>query len=433
MAVSSLISRVYDLNKPLVKETLDRVLAMGDDQGDQFNIAVTNGSEPKDLLGGSVLGYFIKIESGKKIEDCETITIFGSTSKNIATIILPKSCYIKPCRFVLTIKVSIENTRHAVYIAEGSVIQTSTDHLIDPGHNIPDVEELLALIDQFENAGKAATEATQRANDAAKNANQASSHAEEVATKVSAWNNVTASVTMLSEDSSPIVDVTDISNGKKMSFKLPRGLTGLTPNLKIGTVKTGLPGTQAFATIGGTRENPILDLILPQGATGAIENLSIRLQGDVTGYATGEKSGDIVIEVKASSELEEKFVTRIEAPYIYELSSATLIGASGIVSNSLKTMYIWINMGRPISESVNRIVIMNMSGSIRGISGYLNSTSGYVTIVGPGANFSANVHSFDRETGSICIMITSPEQITNSLNNTPIHIMISSLKLAFVS
>ena len=48
------------------------------------------------------------------------------------------------------------------------------------------------------------------------------------------------------------------------------GADGLTPTLTIGTVTTGLPGTDAEATITGTTPNFILNLTIPQGPTGPV-------------------------------------------------------------------------------------------------------------------------------------------------------------------
>ena len=48
----------------------------------------------------------------------------------------------------------------------------------------------------------------------------------------------------------------------------PQGLDGETPTLTIGTVTTGLPGSDAAATITGTSPNFVLNLTIPQGPTG---------------------------------------------------------------------------------------------------------------------------------------------------------------------
>ena len=50
-----------------------------------------------------------------------------------------------------------------------------------------------------------------------------------------------------------------------LTFGLP---VGLTPNLTIGTVATGDPGSEASASITGTDEEPVLNLTIPKGDTG---------------------------------------------------------------------------------------------------------------------------------------------------------------------
>lgn len=46
------------------------------------------------------------------------------------------------------------------------------------------------------------------------------------------------------------------------------GPQGETPNIQIGTVETLIAGSPATAYISGTPENPLLNLGIPQGATG---------------------------------------------------------------------------------------------------------------------------------------------------------------------
>ena len=50
----------------------------------------------------------------------------------------------------------------------------------------------------------------------------------------------------------------------------PAGEDGLTPNLTIGTVTTGAPGTEAAASITGISPNFVLNLTIPQGPTGPV-------------------------------------------------------------------------------------------------------------------------------------------------------------------
>lgn len=66
--------------------------------------------------------------------------------------------------------------------------------------------------------------------------------------------------------------ITDLSGAQ--GIQGVKGETGATPNLTIGTVTTGAEGTKASATITGTKENPVINLVIPVGATGRMENVS---------------------------------------------------------------------------------------------------------------------------------------------------------------
>ena len=61
---------------------------------------------------------------------------------------------------------------------------------------------------------------------------------------------------------------TDPDTWQKVSNKGDIGATGLTPNIKMGTVVTGDAGTQADATITGTPEEPVINLTIPRGDPG---------------------------------------------------------------------------------------------------------------------------------------------------------------------
>ena len=64
------------------------------------------------------------------------------------------------------------------------------------------------------------------------------------------------------------VSVSGTPENPVMDFTIPRGDVGATPNMTIGTVTTGEEGTQAQATITGTPEDPVLNLTIPRGDTG---------------------------------------------------------------------------------------------------------------------------------------------------------------------
>ena len=71
------------------------------------------------------------------------------------------------------------------------------------------------------------------------------------------------------KDISGMLFLTDLSGVQGI-----QGETGATPNLSIGSVTTGEPGTEASVQISGTKENPLLHLTIPRGEPGTIEDLS---------------------------------------------------------------------------------------------------------------------------------------------------------------
>ena len=276
MPIHSVIALTRDLDTPLTVAPLRHHLVSGDDLGDRFDIAITRGGEAVHLTGASIVAYFIRSADGY------TIPIPGSASGHVATVTLPESCYTVPGRFTLTVKAALDGVNHALWVGEGAVLRASTEALVDPGHTIPDIDELLGMIGQIEaavdNANTAAgnaAKATASATTAADKADKAAASATTAAQAAALWGNVTTTVSMLDASASPTVTITDVSSGKRMAFQLPRGLTGATPNLKIGTVKTGEPGTSVIATIAGTAEAPLLNLTIPRGDAGSIDSLTI--------------------------------------------------------------------------------------------------------------------------------------------------------------
>ena len=69
-----------------------------------------------------------------------------------------------------------------------------------------------------------------------------------------------------------------------------KGDTGATPNLQIGTVTTLPAGSDATASMGGTAENPLLNLGIPQGANGGdgSSTITTATETDIAGLLMGE-------------------------------------------------------------------------------------------------------------------------------------------------
>lgn len=87
-------------------------------------------------------------------------------------------------------------------------------------------------------------------------------------------NEISASAEGLPAGENPTAEITTVGGHKNISLGIPKGdkgdtgSTGATPDLSIGTVTTGQPGSDADASITGTPENPVLNLTIPRGSQG---------------------------------------------------------------------------------------------------------------------------------------------------------------------
>lgn len=95
----------------------------------------------------------------------------------------------------------------------------------------------------------------------------------------------TASV--MQTDTGAVITITDKTGTTTATLKNGAdgqpGATGQTPNIQIGTVETLEAGSQATASMGGTLENPILNLGIPQGAPGSGGGGGIAVTGATVG------------------------------------------------------------------------------------------------------------------------------------------------------
>ena len=166
-----------DLKQIVKVQELDGQLFTADNQANLIGVIVTDKGAPATLAGG-VVGYVIR-------SDGETVIISGTASQNKAYIILPASAYVKAGPIHIVIKLG----QTTLAACTSYVGQSTTDTIVDPGHVVPSLEELLA---QIENC-RAATTA---ANTAATNANTKASAADTAATnannKASAANTAAA-------------------------------------------------------------------------------------------------------------------------------------------------------------------------------------------------------------------------------------------------
>lgn len=277
-----------DLKKAVKVQYLDGVVFSQDNQANKISVAVYNGGAEASI-SGTVSGTVIRADGG-------TVTVSGGTiSGNVASIVLPAAAYAIPGSISIAIKLVASGSTTTIGACTSYVYRTTTDTIVDPGHVIPSIEELLAKIAECEAATTAANAAASSANTAANNANTKANLADQKATAANTAAN-TANTAATSIDNMTVAAqagstagaaISNVSGHKHILFTLPKGDPGAMPQIGIGNVSTGNPGTSAAVTITGTAASPLLNFTIPRGAngaTGATPDFSI---GTVTTGAAG--------------------------------------------------------------------------------------------------------------------------------------------------
>ncbi len=116
-----------------------------------------------------------------------------------------------------------------------------------------------------------------------------------IATDLAEIENLSVTVTTLPAGSSATASYSDgvlslgIPKGDKgdQGDQGETGPTGATPQLSIGTVTTGVAGSDAAVTITGTAENPVLNMTIPRGNSGD-EGLLATAYSPSSTYAVGD-------------------------------------------------------------------------------------------------------------------------------------------------
>lgn len=294
-----------NLSAGIFQTRMPMLFATGDQGAHEIRVTVTEDGQPASLTGRTVSGYFIRA-------DRSTVLLSGSAEGNTARVTLSQSCYVQPGGFALFIKTGVAGETAAVFWGVGTVVRSTTDTIVDPSETIPSLEELLAMIGAMETATTAAQSATSAANTAAGAANTAAGQATTAASNASTAagqantaagnastaagaantaaqtantaaqkiDGMTVSAAGLTAESSPTAVISDVDGHKHVAFGIPAGQTGpqgdtgATPEITIGTVTTGAPGTDASATITGTPEDPVLNLQIPRGNPGAVQTVN---------------------------------------------------------------------------------------------------------------------------------------------------------------
>lgn len=124
-----------------------KAIGEGDKNGNRYGIRAYRNGTPVDLTGCMVTGYFIRA-------DQTTIIIEGVASENKAYVELNQNCYVTEGNFALAIKVTGGGITGTMRIVDGTVVNTVAGTVVDPGGTVPDLSELMAVIERAEAAAE---------------------------------------------------------------------------------------------------------------------------------------------------------------------------------------------------------------------------------------------------------------------------------------
>lgn len=316
--ISGEFTRKVDVDADILMTPIRTLYASGDKNAHTFELSLYRNKEPLKIDGAGVIGYFIRA-------DGYTVPVDGTASGSVAKVTLSESCYAVIGQFNLIIKVTVGSERKAVFWGNGYVTRSQTDAIIDPSQTIPSLDELLAQIAATEAAAKAANTAATNANSATKaaqtattdangaakvantaatnangatkaaqtattNANTATKAANTAAGKI---DNMTVQASGLEAGATPTASLTLVDGHYNLSFAIPKGdkgntgATGATPEITVKVV-TGEPGTAASVKQTGTAEAPVIELTIPRGDTGSIDNLAENVALEIAKYNFGQ-------------------------------------------------------------------------------------------------------------------------------------------------
>lgn len=132
----------------LFRNFMNHAIGEGDINGNRFGVRVFRDGEAVSLSGCTVTGYFIRM-------DDQTVVCPGEKNENMAYVILPQNCYAKEGNFTLAIKITGGEITGTMRIVDGTVVNTTTDAVLDPTGVIPDIDELITVIERAEDAAEA--------------------------------------------------------------------------------------------------------------------------------------------------------------------------------------------------------------------------------------------------------------------------------------
>ena len=139
------------------------LFAMGDKLAHVLRVRVKAGGEPVDLTGWTVTASVVR-------QDQATVMMAGRAVGDAAEVTLEAPCYSQSGGFTLSVAIGREQQLITIFCGRGDVTRTRTDSLVDPGHTIPSVDEIIAQYGLMKTAVQNTDAAAKRVDDAASGA-----------------------------------------------------------------------------------------------------------------------------------------------------------------------------------------------------------------------------------------------------------------------
>lgn len=133
-------------NGTVCRSFAHRAICEGDNRGNRYGMRVFLDGEQQDISNCTVTGFFIR-------SDGVTLVLEGEVEDGAAFVELPPAAYAKEGNFTLTVKLSRGTvTTDSIRIIDGTVVNTTTGKVKDPGGILPDLTELAQELSQIDDA-----------------------------------------------------------------------------------------------------------------------------------------------------------------------------------------------------------------------------------------------------------------------------------------
>lgn len=154
-----------DILAGIAVTAMPSLFAQGDKLAHMLRIQVKADGQAVALAGWAVTANMIR-------QDQTTVTITGKAVGNAAEVTLEAACYGQSGGFTLSVALSKDEQLITIFCGRGDVMRTRTDSLVDSGHVIPSIDEIIAQYGLMKTAVQNADAATKRADTAADSADK---------------------------------------------------------------------------------------------------------------------------------------------------------------------------------------------------------------------------------------------------------------------